>query len=122
MGRLICCVLSIFICCSAFAKNYNLKGVIKVQIASPELTIDEKPHKYTALVLDKPISMNVYSEDTGGLVLIKNVSVIQVGWKAGYRNYLNKKVSAVATECWDSVSGHVYTDVACDVSKIKILK
>lgn len=28
--------------------------------------------------------MNVYSEDTGGLVLIKNVSVIQLGWKAGY--------------------------------------
>jgi len=51
--------------------------------------------------------MNIYSEDTGGLVLIKNVSVIQVGWKAGY---MNKKVSAVAAECWDSVSGHVYTD------------
>jgi len=122
MGRLICCILSLLICSTAFAKDFHLKGVLKTLTASPEITFDEKPHKYTALVLDKPISMNVDSEDTGGLVLIKNVSVIQIGWKAGYRNYMNKRVSAVAPECWDSVSGHVYTDVTCDVSKITILK
>lgn len=122
MGRLSFFVLSIFICGTAFAKDFHLKGVLKTLTASPEITFDEKPHKYTALVLDKPISMNVDSEDTGGLVLIKNVSVIQIGWKAGYRNYMNKRVSVVAPECWDSVSGHVYTDVTCDVSKITILK
>ncbi|MGA8884698.1 MAG: hypothetical protein WB445_14010 [Acinetobacter sp.] len=122
MGRLSFFVLSIFICCSAFAKNYNLKGVIKVQIASPELTIDEKPHKYTALVLDNPIPMNVYSEGVEDYVLFKSVSTIQIGWKNDYKNYINKKVSVVAKECVGSMNAHIYTDVTCEVSKIKILK
>jgi len=122
MGRLSFFVLSILICCTAFAKNYNLKGVIKIQIAPPELTIDEKPHKYTALVLDNPIPMNVYSEDTDDYVLFKTVSTIQIGWKNDYKNYINKKVSVVAKECVDSMNAHIYTDVTCDVSKITILK
>lgn len=122
MGRLSFFVLSIFICCTAFAKNYNLKGVIKTQIAPPELTIDEKPHKYTALVLDNPIPMNVYSEDIDDYVLFKTVSTIQIGWKNDYKNYINKKVSVVAKECVDSMNAHIYTDVTCDISKITILK
>ena len=96
--------------------------MLKTLTASPEITFDEKPHKYTALVLDNPIPMNIYSEGAEEYVLFKSVSTIQIGWKNDYKNYINKKVSVVAKECVDSMNAHVYTDVTCDVSKITILK
>lgn len=66
--------------------------------------------------------MNVYSEGVEDYVLFKSVSTIQIGWKNDYKNYINKKVSVVAKECVGSMNAHIYTDVTCEVSKIKILK
>lgn len=54
MGRLVCCIISIF-ALQPLCENFNLSGIVKVQTASPEIvTFDEKPHKYIAIVLDRP--------------------------------------------------------------------
>lgn len=122
MERLIIIILSLSLYSVAHAQDFRLTGVIKEQIASPELTIDEKTHKYMGLVLDKPIPMSVYSEDTDDQKIYRNVTVIQVGWKRDLEKYKNKKVSLLSKNCINSLNAHIYTDVMCEISEIKILK
>lgn len=122
MERLIIIILSLSLYSAAYAKDFRLTGVIKEQIASPELTVDEKTHKYMGLVLDKPIPMNVYSEDTESLKLYRSVSVIQLGWKGDFKKIKNKKVNILAKNCINSLNAHIYTDVMCETSEIKIVK
>lgn len=122
MERLIIIILSLSLYSAAHAKDFRLTGVIKEQIASPELTVDEKTHKYIGLVLDKPIPMNVYSEDTESLKLYRSVSVIQLGWKGDFKKFKNKKVNILAKNCINSLNAHIYTDVMCETSEIKIVK
>lgn len=122
MERLGLLISILFICGVASAKDWQFIGTIKEQVAPPEITIDEKPHKYIALELLKPTAMNVYSEDTDDIKLFRNVSSIQVGWKGNLNEYKNKKVSIVAKDCINSLNAHVYTDVMCEVSVIKTLE
>ena len=122
MERLILITLSLLFYSTAQAQYFSLTGVIKEQIAPPELTIDEKPHKYLGLVLDKPIPMNIYSEDTDEKKLFKNVAIVQVGWKGDLIKFKGKKVNLLSKNCINSQSAHIYTDVMCEIEKINVIK
>jgi hypothetical protein len=115
-----------FVCTNVFGQTYKydsvitLEGVFISAIADAAITSDEKPHKYTALKLNKPISVlcksdDQYCETEDGVMLLQLV-LKDAEWSK-YKKLKGKKVKVQGT-LFHSDNGNHFTSVLLDVSSI----
>ena len=99
-------------------------GTIVTMSADPDITWDEKPHKYTALKLNSPKNIRGQSIDDKSGKLFLNVIYMQlVDGKQLAIRYKNKgNVKVTCSEVYVAHTGYHYTDLLCSVSGVKVTR
>lgn len=96
-------------------------GSIVTLTADPAVTFDEKPHKFTAIKLNKPKSITALNIDDESKTYL-NVAYIQlVDSKNQSKLFLNnnKPVNLICSDIFTAHTGYHYTDILCTVKNIK---
>lgn len=98
-------------------------GTIIEQVADADETINERPVKYQAVLLDEPVSLNVFLEDAEITHRLWRVRVIEISGGAEFlEKNVNKRVKlSLVEDCTDSSSPYVYEDVICSVNSISVI-
>lgn len=107
---------------AADSKPLVYTGTIVTMVADPEITWDEKPHKYTAIKLAKPQNISGDSEIDQKLFL--NVTQMQLVSNDNLAKKYNGKgqLKVTCSDVFTSHTGYHYTDLLCTVGSVKQLK
>ena len=115
--------LVLAISCNAYAETFKagskavISGVVVTPTADASITSDEKPHKYWALQLFRPINVMGDPKSDLNSSFHLGIMLIQLAPSPEQFNYikahLGKKVTLSCKELFEADNGNHFTDVLC---------